>query len=196
MSSAIERVTEQFVAKARQMNWRVGLSKAALARTGDREAFEALVYEFTPRIYRLARAIVGEGMASDVVQDVFLSAWRELPRLRDPQRFPAWLHRIAINCSRSALRRATKVRELDLSAASTSATPGDFRTAVETRAVLMPVLLALPFDQRVVVALHYASGLSLAQAAVALSVPIGTVKSRLSAALATLRAALVEAENG
>ena len=155
-----------------------------------------MVREFTPAIYRVARAIVGESSAPDVVQDVFTSAWRELPKLREPQRFPAWLHRIAVNLSRSSLRSHSRVREVDVALMENALTAVDFRPNVEARALLMPVLLALPFDQRSVVALHYAGGLTLAETAQILEIPDGTVKSRLNAALASLRRALTEVSDG
>ena len=155
-----------------------------------------MVREFTPAIYRVARAIVGEGAAPDVVQDVFVSAWRELPKLREPGRFPAWLQRIAVNRSRSTLRSHSRVREVDVALMENALPAADFRPDVEARALLMPALLALPFDQRSVVALHYAGGLTLADTARILEIPGGTVKSRLNAALATLRRALAEMPDG
>ena len=72
------------------------------------------MHEFTPQIYRIARAMLGESAAPDVVQDVFLAAWRELPRLRDPERFAPWLQRICVNRSRSVLRQRRQVREISL----------------------------------------------------------------------------------
>lgn len=182
--------TEQKRLCARLVEWRDRLNKVALARSGDREAFEELVHEHTPGIYRLTRAIVGEALASDVVQEVFLSAWRELPKLREPDKFRAWLHRVAVNRSRSALRSQRRVRELDIALLQGSLPAGDYHSDVETRAALMPVLLSLPFDQRVVVALHYAGGLTLAETANVLGIPEGTVKSRLNAALAIMRRSL------
>lgn len=176
--------------------WRVRLNNVARAQDRDREAFEELVREFTPAIYRVARAIVGEAAAPDVVQDVFISAWRELPKPREPQRFPGWLHRIAVNRSRSTLRSHSRVREVDVALVENALPAVDFRPDVEARALLMPVLLALPFDQRSVVALHYAGGLTLAETAQILEIPDGTVKSRLNAALATLRRTITDVSNG
>ena len=155
-----------------------------------------MVREFTPAIYRVARAIVGESSAPDVVQDVFTAAWRDLPKLREPQRFPAWLHRIAVNRSRSTLRSQSRVREVDVALMENVLPAADFRPDVEARAVLVPVLLALPFDQRSVIALHYAGGLTLSETARVLEVPDGTVKSRLNTALATMRRALAETSDG
>jgi len=176
--------------------WRGRLSKVALAQGGDHEAFEALVHEFTPGIYRLARALVGESMASDLVQDSFLRAWRELPKLREPDKFGAWLYRIVVNRSRSVMRRQRRVREVETPLFHEATDTWDFRSDIEARVTLTPVLLGLPFDQRVVVALHYGGGLTLAETAGVLAIPEGTVKSRLNSALVNLRRSLSGVSDG
>ena len=164
------------------------------ARQGDADAFEALVHEHTPSVYRLARAIVGEGPARDVVQDVFLSAWRELPRLRDPDAFVPWLHRIAVNRCRSLLRSDRSVPEIQVGPSVTEAVadPRDFRVAAEARATVSGAFGRLTPEQRAVLALHYAAGLPLSAVAQALEVPTGTAKSRLNSALEAMRRQLVE----
>ena len=70
------------------------------------------------------------------------------------------------------------------------AAAGDFREATEARAVLEPAFVRLTPDQRAVLALHYSLGFSIADAADALGIPVGTAKSRLSAGLAVLRGAI------
>jgi RNA polymerase sigma-70 factor (ECF subfamily) len=85
------------------------------ARAGDGDAFEALVAANLASTFRTALAILGsEADARDACQEVFLKAWRELPRLRDVARFDAWLGRILVNACRSALRtrRRRYVREI------------------------------------------------------------------------------------
>jgi len=170
----------------------ISLDAVGRARTGDLEAFEELVHAWMPSIYRLARAHVGEAAADDVVQDAFLAAWRELPRLRDPDRFVPWLHRIALNRCRSVLRSPRRVRELPIDghvAAERSASP-DFRQAIETNEGVHAAFRRLTDDQRAVIALHYAAGLTHREVAAVLGIPEGTVKSRLAAALAALRVQL------
>lgn len=169
------------------------LEKVVRAQDGDKVAFEALVYEFTPKIYRLARAMLGESAAPDAVQDTFFAVWRELPRLRDPSRFEPWLHRIAVNRCRSMLRSRRRIMEISLESAHDAFAARDLRSDAETRALLMPALLGLSVDHRTVVALHYAAGLTIAETATVLMVPEGTVKSRLNAAFEMLRRALTEA---
>jgi RNA polymerase sigma-70 factor (ECF subfamily) len=159
------------------------------AQRGDMDAFEALVITQTASIYRLARAYVGDAAAPDLVQDVFVAAWRALPKLRDPAVFGPWLHRIAVNRCRSAVRDDGRVREIpmDEMTADRSAHPGDGFAAVEARAVVGPAFRRLGGDQRAVIALHYAAGLSIRECGEALGIPEGTAKSRLNAALETLR---------
>lgn len=158
------------------------------AQHGDVAAFETLVTAQAGPVYRLARAFVGDAGADDVSQDVFIAAWRALPRLRDPERFGPWLHRIALNHCRSAVRGPGRVREirlldeiLDIEAA------GDFRDGIEARDVVGPAFRRLTHDQRAIVALHYAAGLSIRECGEVVGVPEGTAKSRLSAALHALR---------
>lgn len=159
-------------------------------------AFRELVETSTPSIYRLARAYVGETSAPDVVQDVFLAAWRDLPRLRDPELFRPWLHRIAANRCRSVLRSAARVREISMAAEPThhGAAAPDFRAAVEARSLVGPAFHALPEDHRALIALHYAARLSIHEIALVLDLPDGTVKSRLNAALTALRATVGSGE--
>jgi RNA polymerase sigma-70 factor (ECF subfamily) len=77
------------------------------ARAGDREAFGALVSMHWNRWVRLARSVVGEASAEDVVQEALLIDWRKLPRLSAPASFGAWITRIVYRrCLRSLRRRA------------------------------------------------------------------------------------------
>jgi RNA polymerase sigma factor (sigma-70 family) len=169
----------------------VRLDKVVRARNGDAQAFEALVVEFTPQVYRIARAMLGESAAPDAAQEVFLAVWRELPRLRDPASFAPRLHRICINRCRSVLR-ARRVKEISLGPSHEMVAAPDVRADVETVAALMPALLRLSPDQRSVIALHYGADLTIVETANVLGVPAGTVKSRLNAGLAALRRGMDE----
>ena len=166
------------------------------AQSGDIEAFEELVQTYTPSIYRLGRAWLGDAAAPDVTQEVFLTAWRELPRLRDADRFKPWLHRIAINRCRSVLRARGKVKEIQIDGGSieAAASSPDFRTTIETKTVVAAAFRTLSDDHRTIVALHYAAGLSIREIAETLDIPGGTVKSRLNSALNALRLQVGEAD--
>jgi RNA polymerase sigma factor (sigma-70 family) len=102
----------------------IGLGSASdttlveLARTGDADAFESLIDARLDRAYRMALTILrSDWDARDACQDAFISAWRELPRLRDTTRFDAWLDRIVVNQCRTLLRsRKSRVREISIDA--------------------------------------------------------------------------------
>jgi RNA polymerase sigma factor (sigma-70 family) len=162
------------------------------AKARDREAFEMLVAQHASETFRLAAAIVGIDDAADVTQETFVTAWQQLPRLRDPEVFAPWLRKICVNRSRNWLRtRARRPRAAlqgEDTGAPVSADPhGDFRTAAEARVILEPAFEALTPDQSAVLALHYSMGFSIAEAADSLGIRVGTAKSRLSAGLAALR---------
>jgi RNA polymerase sigma factor (sigma-70 family) len=158
-------------------------------------AFEQLVTDNTAAVYRLARAYAGDAGAEDLAQEAFLAAWRALPTLRQPERFGPWLYRIALNRCRSSVRGPGQLREIPMGAVlAEPAAGGDFRVAVEARAVVGPALARLGDDARAVIALHYAAGRSLRECAEVLGIPEGTVKSRLSSALAALRAEIGRVE--
>lgn len=150
-----------------------------------------LVHEHAPALYRLATGIVGATDAHDVTQDALTAAWRELPKLRDPERFTQWLRRICVNRCRTHLR-STHGAPVSLEAGGAESVPtaGDFRDAVDARTIIGPAYRRLSADQRAVLALHYGLGLSISEAADAMDVPAGTAKSRLNAALRAMRSVL------
>jgi RNA polymerase sigma-70 factor (ECF subfamily) len=164
------------------------------AQAGDQEAFEMLVERHATETYRLAAAIVGEADARDVAQEALVAAWQQLPRLRDAVAFAPWLRRITVNRSRNLLR--SRSRHGQATSLQTDAAARlddgrrDFRGAIEARMLLAPAFEALSPDQRAVLALHYSMGYSIAETADALGVRVGTAKSRMSAGLARMRAAI------
>src|SRR3954447_11458790 len=81
------------------------------ARNGDLDAFESIVRARMDAVYRLTSAILGnEADARDAAQETFVAAWRQLARLRDPERLDAWLQRVAVNASRMTLRSRNRRR--------------------------------------------------------------------------------------
>jgi RNA polymerase sigma-70 factor (ECF subfamily) len=156
---------------------------------GRAATFEALVGPWIDEMYRMAAAIVGEGEARDVTQDALLDAWRGLGSLRDSERVRPWLHAVVANRCRKQLRaRRSRPRLIDVEPPEGSA--ADRSAAVVERDRLDRAFASLPADQRIAVVLHHVADLSVPQIASALSVPEGTVKSRIHAGLACLRAAL------
>jgi RNA polymerase sigma factor (sigma-70 family) len=164
------------------------------AQAGDHEAFDDLVTQHGPWLHRLASAIIGSADAADATQDALVQAWRQLPTLRQPDRFEAWLRRILVNrcrdIGRMRGRRLTEIR-VDPALETDDAGP-DARPKVERSADLERAIGRLTVDQRTVLALHYAADLSLREVATTLGIPTGTAKSRLNTALVELRRQLGE----
>lgn len=171
------------------------------AQAGDRDAFEALLERWLEPSLRTAFVILGnEEDARDATQDAFLQAWRELRRLRDPDRFDAWLSRILVNRCRTMLsnRRRTTVREIHLSVLAGPAEPAavDDPPGEGGSLALDTVERAfhrLSVSERTILVLHHLQHLPLADVAAGLGIPVGTAKSRLFAARKSLERAL-EAE--
>ena len=160
------------------------------ARAGDEEAFASLASAAGDRLLAIAYRILRDlGLAEDAVQQTLVLAWRELPSLRDVERFDAWLRRLLVHaCYREARRGrrwATNVRILPDAATTTD----DYNTVVQ-RDQLERGFRRLPPEQRAVFVFHHYLGLTLIEVAAELGVPLGTVKSRLHYATNTLRAAL------
>src|SRR5215207_7108993 len=87
------------------------------ARRGDHEAFEVLAASAGDRLYAVARLILRTSdLAEDAVQDALVRAWQQLPTLRDPDRFDAWLYRLVVNAcndqGRQLRRWSAEVRPL------------------------------------------------------------------------------------
>jgi RNA polymerase sigma-70 factor (ECF subfamily) len=159
------------------------------ARSGDQGAFAALVDAEGPAAYRLARAILGSSRdAEEAVQDAFVHAWRELPRLREPARWPAWFRRITVRAAIDRGRRRSRVREIDLGSVEPPAQL-DASGAVADRDDVERALHGLPADDRALLVLRFLADLEVDDVAQALGIPSGTVKSRLSRLIARLRAA-------
>ena len=80
---------------------------------GDHDAFAALAGASADRLYALARMILRDpGRAEDATQEALVKAWRELPRLRDPDRFEAWLRRLLVNACYDEARRTVRRAEV------------------------------------------------------------------------------------
>jgi RNA polymerase sigma-70 factor (ECF subfamily) len=157
---------------------------------GDHDAFAALANANVDRMYALARVIVRDAdRAEDAIQEALVRAWRELPRLRDPARFQAWLRRLVVNACYDEGRRIRSRSEVVL-LSDHHPTIGDDSGGVIDRDRLDRAFRRLPIEQRVVVVLNHVEGLSHEEIAATLELPLGTVKSRVRYALAGLRSAL------
>jgi RNA polymerase sigma factor (sigma-70 family) len=161
------------------------------AQRGDREAFSVLARANGDRLFTLAHRILRDvDRAEDATQQTLVIAWRELRRLRDPDRFDGWLQRILVNCCYAEAGRARResgnVRVLVLEPAA----PGDHALDIAHRDELERGFRRLPPEQRAILVMHHYLGLTPADIAETLGIPAGTARSRLHYAHAAMRAAL------
>ena len=128
-------------------------------------------------------------VAEDCVQSAMISAWRDLPRLRDVDRFDAWMRRMVVNACYVQHRRSRR-QAAAVAALRVIQPEPDLVAGVVDRDALDRAFRKLPIDQRVVLTYRYHLGFQIDAIADELSIPVGTVKSRLHYAMAGLRAAL------
>jgi RNA polymerase sigma factor (sigma-70 family) len=161
------------------------------ARAGDREAFASLVTLTSDRMYAIAIRILRDGhLAEDALQGALISAWRQLPTLRDPARFEAWVRRLLVHaCYAEARRRRSWTANVRVLPIDGPASP-DETVSIDDRDTLDRAFRRLSVEQRAVFVLHHHTGLSLAEIADAIGIPAGTARSRLHYATRTLRAAI------
>jgi len=164
------------------------------AKRGDREAFSVLAGGAVDRLYAIARLILRDtDLAEDATQDALVRAWRDLPTLRDAERFDAWLYRIVVRSCADIGRRRRRWRS-ELSVMPIEPAESDRAAELADRDQLERGLRRLSDAQRAILILTYYVGLSPSEAAGVLDIPAGTAKSRLHYALDALRAALAADE--
>jgi RNA polymerase sigma-70 factor, ECF subfamily len=162
-----------------------------LAIRGDRDAFTALVSASIDRLFAAATLILRDRpTAEDAVQEALTRVWRDLPKLRDANRFDPWMHRILMRaCYDQARARNRRRAEFTLLPAN-EPTVNDQSGAIADRDALGRGFRRLSVEHRAALVLRHYSGLSVPDMATAMSVPLGTAKSRLHHAERALRAAL------
>jgi RNA polymerase sigma-70 factor (ECF subfamily) len=158
-----------------------------LAQCGDREAIERLLRSVQSPLTRYVRAIVGNHDAEDVAQEVMVTIYRRIDSLLHPDLLKPWMYRIA---SRTAFRHLKKARRWpdhlrDDAALEEIAAPGLQRLERDVDRLLQDERVTPA--SRAVLALHFKEGLTLAEVAAVLDIPLGTAKSRMAYGLATLR---------
>lgn len=160
------------------------------AQAGDRGAFDLLVAGVIDRLFATARLILRDSdLAEDATQEALVSCWRELPRLRDPARFDAWIHRLLANAATDQFRRRRRFR------ASVTVLPvephdDDVSGVLADRDQLRRGFERLGLDHRTMLVFHHYLGLSPSEVATILGIPVGTARSRLHYATEAMRAAL------
>jgi len=155
-----------------------------LARTGSRDAFAELVRRRQTWVRMLMRRCCGESaLADDLAQEVFYTAWRAIPQLERPSRFPAWLKRIAINTWLQQARRHDPLKDA-------GAVDDSSRVTEESAGLAMDLdraLATLPEDVRVCIVLGYHESMTHAEIADLTGLPLGTVKSHIRRGAEKLR---------
>ena len=161
------------------------------ARRGDKEAYADLLRSRGDRLFALAQRILRDvDRTEDAVQEALVIAWRDLPGLRDPDRFDAWLHRLVVrSCVHEAMRQRRLVANLHVLPADLAAGRDDF-LSVADRDQLERGFRRLDPQQRAVLVLRHYAGFEPAEIAAILGIPAGTARSRLHHAHRAMRAAL------
>jgi RNA polymerase sigma-70 factor (ECF subfamily) len=168
------------------------------AQQGDQDAFTALVASSSGQLNAVARLILRDPQtADDAVQDALVDAWRGIRGLRDPDRFEPWIRQVLLRSCRDRARRdgRRRIAEIPILPGDGPTVPDGQRQLVITDQVARG-LGRLTADQRAVLVLTYYLDLPAAEAAQALGVPVGTLKSRLHRSLEALRAALEADDRG
>jgi RNA polymerase sigma-70 factor (ECF subfamily) len=163
------------------------------AARGDREAFDVLVQGSIDRLYAVARLILRDvDLSEDAVQEALVRCWQQLPKLRDPANFDAWLHRLLVNAALDQFRASRRFRA-SISLIRLEPAVPDASGQVDDRDQLARAFERLRPEQRAVLVLYHYQGFSIADLAATLAIPAGTAKSRLHYAIEAMRAA-VEAD--
>lgn len=172
------------------------------ARRGDADAFVALIEERQVAMTRVATAILRDPAdVADALQETLVALWRELPRLRSVDAFPAWADRVLVNACRLVLRRRGRRRLREIAMPGPERSSGGGADADELRVAAFDAELAdrdafdrafesLDAEARAILVFHHLEGRPVAVIAAALGIPAGTAKSRLFTARRRLEEAL------
>lgn len=161
-----------------------------LAKAGDRGAFDVLAATVVDRLYAVARLVLRDAdMAEDAVQEALVRCWRDLPALRDPDHFDAWLHRLLMHAVYDEYRTVGRQRAA-VTLLRLEQSTADGSAALLAREQLDRGFSRLTLDHRAVIVLRLYLGLSLEETATTLGIPVGTAKSRLHYATEAMRVAI------
>ncbi len=188
MSSTAEALTATRVAAAEDAaRW------VAEAARGDEDAILALLTRWRPPLVRVLTGVVGNPTwAEDLAQEAFLVAVSRLTDLRRPEQFYPWVRRIGLRLALRALRSHRAAVPLSAAEGECVAGPED---QVETRLAILAVLRQLSPPLRTALVLREMEGMDYREIAAELQLPVGTVRSRLSAAREQFRALWETREN-
>lgn len=162
------------------------------AQQGDRGAFGELVRRHREGTINVVYRMTGDAyLAEEASQEAFVRAWTHLPRYKPQSAFRNWLYRIATNVALDALRSQKETVDLEsVCLADARRRPDELAETRERGEQVREAVLQLPPASRAVIVLREYEGLSYREIADALSIPLGTVMSRLSYARGLLRKSL------
>ena len=159
------------------------------ARLGDRHAFDLLVLKYQSRLLAVStRLVPNQSDALDVLQDTFVKAFRSLHTFRGESAFYTWLYRIAVNTAKNHLASKSKEPKgisvdddgaADLSLLHDLSAPDEEAGAEELQGAILHAIEQLPQDLKHALTLRELEGMSYDDIALAMSCPIGTVRSRI-----------------
>ena len=165
---------------------------------GNEAAIESLVRQYETGVFRLALSIVGDQAdANEITQETFIAALRSLHSYQEQKSFKAWLYTIALNLSRSHLRKRKIIERLRTTVTALfqievqkQASPEEVVVQSEKEAAIWNELNKLDERHRVVVVLRYFHDLSISEISEIMAINEGTIHSRLHTARERLRIAL------
>ena len=167
------------------------------AMKGDHDAFAALVTSQIASLHGLAALVLRDrGRAEDAVQEALLKAWRDLPHLREADRFQAWLRRLLVNACHDEGRLLGRRRgEVTFAPMHEPSAPDAFNTMLQ-RDELARGFAGLTNEQRTVLSLRYYLDLSSTDGAAAMGMRETTYRSKVHRALRALDSALADVARG
>ncbi len=171
------------------------------AQSGDRTAFDDLVYKYEQRAYQYAYRLTGSSdEASDIVANSFVRVFNALPNFKGQAAFTTWLYRIITNCYLDAKKKQKNKQTISLDSnvnpdgseqerqiESTDDSPFEIAERNTRERVMQQALLNLPEYQRAMLIMYHVDGMAYEEIADSLDLPLGTVKSRLNRARMALR---------
>ena len=177
------------------------LATVSRARGGDADAFRLLVERNSRAVFRVAYRMTGnEHDADDVVQEVFLRAYRQIERFEERANFSTWLHRIAVNCSLDLLRsrgryekhyvQETEEGEMTRQAESTSPQPDRLLLSAEVQKHVAKAMQALSGNERTAFVLRHFEGMPVEEIGKTLGIQVNAAKHTIFRAVRKLREAL------
>ncbi len=158
---------------------------------GKTDSFRLLYQRYQPKVKATIYQLCGSELLDDLIQEVFLKAWKSLPQLRDANYFSTWLYRICWNVACDRRRQLARLREANQSMKHDSAQNNhDQQTdwlTLHYQQLVQKGLQHLSLEHRAVIVLHDLEDVPQKEIAQILSIPVGTVKSRLFNARKSMR---------